>query len=243
MFPVLIQESVMSALRKQMEADMVIRGLAYRTREAYVGSVAKLAKHYGRPPDQISEAEVQRYLLYLSFGAPRIVAQTRGYSDAPKLAVDRNGTVHLVYAESSGGPFDRYHVRYARSRDRARTFEPARDISKPLPQGIQSAAFPALSLDEQANVYVLWELFPESRAHPRGLAIAYSRDRGEMFERPSVVPGSSDSAGASNGSHQGLLMRKLAVNGAGSIAVVNSSLKEGEKSRVWLTRGQARARS
>ena len=55
----------MSALRTQMEADMAIRGLAYRTREAYVGSVAKLAKHYGRAPDQISEAEVQRYLLYL----------------------------------------------------------------------------------------------------------------------------------------------------------------------------------
>ena len=55
----------MSALRKQMEADMAIRGLAYRTREAYVGSVAKLARHYRRPPDQISEAEVQGYLLYL----------------------------------------------------------------------------------------------------------------------------------------------------------------------------------
>lgn len=55
----------MSALRKQMEADMAIRGLAYRTREAYVGSVAKLARHYRRAPDQISEAEVQRYLLYL----------------------------------------------------------------------------------------------------------------------------------------------------------------------------------
>lgn len=55
----------MSALRKQMEADMALRGLAYRTREAYVDSVAKLAKHYGRGPDQINEAEVQRYLLYL----------------------------------------------------------------------------------------------------------------------------------------------------------------------------------
>lgn len=55
----------MSALRKQMEADMALRGLAYRTREAYVGSVAKLAQHYRRSPDQISEAEVQGYLLYL----------------------------------------------------------------------------------------------------------------------------------------------------------------------------------
>lgn len=55
----------MSPLRKQMEADMVVRGLAYRTREAYVQSVAKLAKFYGKGPDQITEEEVQRYLLHL----------------------------------------------------------------------------------------------------------------------------------------------------------------------------------
>jgi site-specific recombinase XerD len=55
----------MSPLRKQMEADMAMRGLAYRTRETYVESVAKLAKFYGRGPDRISEAEVQRYLLHL----------------------------------------------------------------------------------------------------------------------------------------------------------------------------------
>ena len=44
----------MSALRKQMEADMVLRGLAYRTRESYLEAVAKLAKFYGRSPDRIS---------------------------------------------------------------------------------------------------------------------------------------------------------------------------------------------
>lgn len=55
----------MGALRQQMEADMVVRGLAYRTRGAYVESVAKLAKFYGRRPDQVSEPEVQRYLLHL----------------------------------------------------------------------------------------------------------------------------------------------------------------------------------
>ena len=38
----------MSALRKQMEADLVIRGMAERTREAYLGAVAGLAKYYGR---------------------------------------------------------------------------------------------------------------------------------------------------------------------------------------------------
>jgi len=55
----------MSPLRKQMEADMAVRGLAHRTRETYVHSVAQLAKFYRRSPDRISEAEVQKYLLHL----------------------------------------------------------------------------------------------------------------------------------------------------------------------------------
>ena len=55
----------MSALRRQMEADMVMRGLSYRTRDAYIGWVAKFAKHYGKRPDQLGEEEVRRYLLYL----------------------------------------------------------------------------------------------------------------------------------------------------------------------------------
>lgn len=65
MFPILIQEAVMSALRRQMEEAMAVRGLAHRTRETYIESVAKLARFYGRRPDEISEAEVQRYLLHL----------------------------------------------------------------------------------------------------------------------------------------------------------------------------------
>ena len=55
----------MGTLRKQMEADMVLRGLAYRTQQAYVESVARFAKFYGRSPEQITPEEVQRYLLYL----------------------------------------------------------------------------------------------------------------------------------------------------------------------------------
>lgn len=55
----------MRALRKQMEADMALRGLAYRTRQTYIESVAKFAKFYGRSPDQITEPESQSYLLHL----------------------------------------------------------------------------------------------------------------------------------------------------------------------------------
>lgn len=55
----------MHPLRKQMDDDMVLRGMAVRTRESYLKAVAGLAKHYHRALDQISEAEVQQYLLYL----------------------------------------------------------------------------------------------------------------------------------------------------------------------------------
>ena len=46
----------MHPLRQQMDDDMVLRGLALRTRESYLGAVAALAKHYRLTPDKISEA-------------------------------------------------------------------------------------------------------------------------------------------------------------------------------------------
>jgi integrase/recombinase XerD len=65
MFPRLTQEIVMSPLRQQMEADMVVRGLALRTRETYVEWVARFAKFHGKRPDRLGEEEVERYLLHL----------------------------------------------------------------------------------------------------------------------------------------------------------------------------------
>ena len=169
-----------------------------------------------------------------TFGEPLVVFKGKGYSDAPKLAVDGNGTVHLAFAESDGGPFDRYHVRYARSTDGARSFEAARDISSATGQG---ASFPSLDVDASGNVYVMWEIFPDRRSRPRGLGMAVSRDGGHSFSAPQTIPGSAAPDGGTNGSHQGLLMDKLAAGDAGAVAAVNSSLKLNERSRVWLIRG------
>jgi len=55
----------MNPLRQQMDADMIVRRMSERTREAYLGAVAGLAKHYHRSPERISEAEVQSFLLFL----------------------------------------------------------------------------------------------------------------------------------------------------------------------------------
>ena len=55
----------MTELRRRMDEDMVVRGMADRTRETYLAAVTGLAKYYRRSPDQISDEEVQAYLLHL----------------------------------------------------------------------------------------------------------------------------------------------------------------------------------
>jgi site-specific recombinase XerD len=48
-----------------MNDDMQVRGLAERTRETYLWAVSGLATFYRRSPDQISDQEIQAYLLHL----------------------------------------------------------------------------------------------------------------------------------------------------------------------------------
>lgn len=55
----------MTELRQRMVNDMVLRGMAEKTRTSYTQAVAGLAKCYRRSPDQITHDEVQAYLLHL----------------------------------------------------------------------------------------------------------------------------------------------------------------------------------
>ena len=55
----------MTPLRQRMIDAMVLRGLAARTQEAYLHHVAALARHYRSSPDQLSDEQVQAYLLFL----------------------------------------------------------------------------------------------------------------------------------------------------------------------------------
>jgi integrase/recombinase XerD len=55
----------MTELRKRMIECLQLRGLAERTQEAYTRAVRQLAAHYHKSPDQISEAELRQYFLFL----------------------------------------------------------------------------------------------------------------------------------------------------------------------------------
>jgi site-specific recombinase XerD len=56
----------MTALRQKLIDDLQLRGYAERTVEAYVAVVARLAQHYRRAPDLLTEVELREYLLYLT---------------------------------------------------------------------------------------------------------------------------------------------------------------------------------
>ncbi|MGH9199812.1 MAG: tyrosine-type recombinase/integrase [Vicinamibacterales bacterium] len=55
----------MTELRQRMVNDMIVRGMADKTRTSYTQAVTGLARFYRRSPDQITHEEVQAYLLHL----------------------------------------------------------------------------------------------------------------------------------------------------------------------------------
>jgi integrase-like protein len=55
----------MTPLRLRMTEDMSLAGFTPGTQAIYIDAVRRLAAHYRRSPDQLSEDEVRSYLLGL----------------------------------------------------------------------------------------------------------------------------------------------------------------------------------
>jgi hypothetical protein len=55
----------MTELRKRMLEDLKLAGLAPKSHRLYIWAVRQLAAYYMTPPDQLSERQVQEYLLYV----------------------------------------------------------------------------------------------------------------------------------------------------------------------------------
>lgn len=171
-----------------------------------------------------------------SFDAPAVAVATDGHSDAPKIAVDSDGTTHLVFAESPTGMFGHYHVRYARADEPADGFSETRALSGPHSTEDPQAHFPALAIDGSDRIYVTWEFEPPNADRARGLGYTASIDGGDSFADPTLVPGTDQTGLGFNGSLQGGLMRKLDANASGDLGIVNSRFDPGESSRVRLLR-------
>ena len=55
----------MKPLRQQMLEEMQLHGLSTGTQDCYISAVRRLAAHYLKPPDELSDEELRNYFLYL----------------------------------------------------------------------------------------------------------------------------------------------------------------------------------
>jgi integrase/recombinase XerD len=58
--------TAMTPLRQRMIEDLQLKGYSPRTQEAYVRAVRKLAEHFHRSPDRITEEQLREYFLFLT---------------------------------------------------------------------------------------------------------------------------------------------------------------------------------
>ncbi len=56
----------MTTLRQNFIRELVIRGMSARTHEAYIGAVYRLARHYKKSPELISDEELKNYIFHLA---------------------------------------------------------------------------------------------------------------------------------------------------------------------------------
>jgi len=97
----------MTELRCRMIADMRLRGLSPNTQRRYVDAIRELAKHYRRPPDQLSQEDIRDYFIYLQderslssghirvtlYGGPGIMATDALKFLYNKMTLDRHRPV------------------------------------------------------------------------------------------------------------------------------------------------------
>ena len=57
----------MTPLRKRMMEDMHLHGLSKGTQKVYASAIRRLAEHYGKSPERITEEELRQYFLYLTY--------------------------------------------------------------------------------------------------------------------------------------------------------------------------------
>src|ERR1700687_5756770 len=76
----------MTPLRRRMIEDMTLAGLAPGSQDIYIKSVRRLAAHYQRSPDELSEEEVRSYLIRCYAKAIGARSATGLFSPAYRMA-------------------------------------------------------------------------------------------------------------------------------------------------------------
>ena len=119
----------MTPLRQRMIEDMQLAGFAERTRDVYIQAVRRLAAHYMRSPDLLSEEEVRTYLLYLrdERGVARGTFKTN------------HGGIRFLYARTLDRDWPLFSQKNASARPASTACRPCSPMTRPGPSSRKCA--------------------------------------------------------------------------------------------------------
>jgi hypothetical protein len=125
----------MTALRRRLLEDRQLRGLAPRTQPWYLEAVTHLTHHDRRAPDQMSEAELRQYFLFLINDTQVAERTLRVHLDGIRFfserTVQRPWPVFDLFVPRAPRGLALWRAYWRRQRPRPWVF-PARDGSAPL---------------------------------------------------------------------------------------------------------------
>lgn len=113
----------------------------------------------------------------VSFSAPVSLSNTKTFPSAPRIVVDSNNGINVVWNDSPSGNLD---VFFSRSVDGGATFSSPVNVSHSSPSN--APGNPQLATDSTGNIFVAWE-----DDGVLGILFARSADGGVTFSSPMTV--------------------------------------------------------
>lgn len=98
----------MTPLRQKMIDSLVLKGYSPRTQTSYLYAIEKLAKHFGRSPDELDPGEIERYFLYL-------LTERKMANESVRLIVN---AVRFLFVQVLEVPAQQFVVRYPKRAQR-----------------------------------------------------------------------------------------------------------------------------
>ena len=139
-----------------------------------------------------------------TFSSPQMVSTNTGGSLNPQIAVDKNGSINVVWEDDIANHSD---ISFSRSTDKGAHFSLPRNLSNPLGNCIANSNTPRIGLDAAANINVVWT---NDCGGNFDIFLSRSADNGATFSFPKNLSGTPGSSGNP----------QLFVDAAGNINVV-----------------------
>jgi hypothetical protein len=179
-----------------------------------------------------------------TFSSPKMVSTNPGGSLNAQIAVDKNGSINVVWEDDIAGHSD---VSFSRSTDNGTNFSFPMNLSNPLGNCIANSNSPRIGLDAAANINVVWT---NDCGGNFDIFLSRSSDNGATFSSPknlSGTPGSSvnpqlfvDTAGNINvvweeNTPADIFFVRSSDGGVTFSSAQNLSHNAGSSSNAWLT--------